>query len=444
MAAAFAARSGFPSLERYPLESDLGFALTAHMAAPSCPTPKLRVLLSEGGSTSAREAITLLGLAGHHVEICDPSPRCLGRFSRFVRAYHRCPGLGVDPAGYLAFIEDLLARRQFDVLLPIHEQGLLFAKVQLRLAARAGLALPAFTSYRTALDKARFSALLDQLRLPQPPTRIATAIDEARTATTPCVIKAAIGTASRGVWIVRSEAEHNAALRELAAITPQGGAILLQDFVEGPVEHAQAVFVHGELLAMHAYRRIAEGAGGGPAQKQSVSHDGVRADVAKLGRHLAWHGALSLDYIWCDGAPRYIDCNPRLVEPMSAALAGLDLLGLLLQVSRGLTPAPPAASRDGVRSHLVMQALLGSALRDASRRALLHELASLLGRRGKYAGSVEELTPLRTDWVSGIPLAATALILLARPSLATRLAVKGWGNHLLDAAAVRAIDDDIQ
>ena len=33
----------------------------------------LRVLVSEGSSTSAREAITILGLAGHHVEVCDPS-----------------------------------------------------------------------------------------------------------------------------------------------------------------------------------------------------------------------------------------------------------------------------------------------------------------------------------------------------------------------------------
>jgi hypothetical protein len=151
-----------------------------------------------------------------------------------------------------------------------------------------------------------------------------------------------------------------------------------------------------------------------------------------------------LDYVWHAETPRYIDCNPRLVEPMSAALAGTDLLGLLLLVSRGDAPEPPPVGRDGVRSHLAMQALLGSALRQGSRWALLRELASLSGLRGVYAGSVEELTPLKNDWISGIPLLATALILLARPGLAQRLAVKGWGDHLLDAAAVRAIDNDIR
>ena len=42
------------------------------------------------------------------------------------------PGIGADPEGYLAFICDLLARERFDVLLPIHEQGLIFARSHAR------------------------------------------------------------------------------------------------------------------------------------------------------------------------------------------------------------------------------------------------------------------------------------------------------------------------
>ena len=93
------------------------------MAESAKVRKQLRVLVPEGNSTSAREAITILGLAGHHVEVCDPAPVCLARFSRFVRKFHRCPGIGDDPAGFLAFIERLLASGRFDVLLPTHEQG---------------------------------------------------------------------------------------------------------------------------------------------------------------------------------------------------------------------------------------------------------------------------------------------------------------------------------
>src|SRR6478735_9861880 len=122
----------------------------------------LRVLVSEGNSTSAREAVTILGLSGHLVEVCDPSPWCLARFSRFVEKFHRCPGLRDDPAGYLRFVEELLESRRFDVLLPTHEQGFLFARVRQRLEGRAGLALPGFDAYRAAHSKAGVSRLLDR------------------------------------------------------------------------------------------------------------------------------------------------------------------------------------------------------------------------------------------------------------------------------------------
>ena len=131
----------------------------------------MRILLSEGASTSARQAITALGLKGHEVEICDPDPHCLGRFSRFVSRFHRCPGLGVDPEDIFSFVLDLLASRRFDVLLPIHEQGFLFAALRHRIPPHVGIALPSFESYERVHSKVGFSRLLSELNLPQPETR---------------------------------------------------------------------------------------------------------------------------------------------------------------------------------------------------------------------------------------------------------------------------------
>src|SRR5260370_42668183 len=127
----------------------------------------LRVLVYEGTSRSAGEAATILGLSGHLVEVCDPSRWCLARFSRFVQKYHRCPGLRDDPAGFLRFVEDLLTSQHFDVLLPIHEQGFLFARVQERLGHRPGLALPGFCSHRAPDSRAGFSACVVMLCWPQ-------------------------------------------------------------------------------------------------------------------------------------------------------------------------------------------------------------------------------------------------------------------------------------
>ena len=412
---------------------------SAHVSKP------LRVLVSEGNSTSSREAITILGLSGHMVEVCDPSPYCLARFSRFVDKFHRCPAMRDDPAGFLAFVEELLAAGHFDVLLPIHEQGFLFARVRQRLQDRVGLALPSFPSYRTAHGKAGFSRLLDQLGLPQPATRIVKSASELRDAVRfPCVVKTSVGTASRGNWFVRNDGDLEAALQELRANGAFADEVLVQELVAGTTEKAQAVFCRGKLIGFHAFRQIAAGAGGGEAIKQSVGRLNVRTLLATIGEKLAWHGALSVDYVVPDDSatPLLIDCNPRLVEPMSAYFAGVDLVGLLLQVSQGETPAAAPESRMGVRTHLAMQALLGCASRGGTRRDIIRECWRLETGSRPYADSAEELTPVRLDWISGVPLAMIAILLLLAPKLGVTLVRDGWGSHLLDLGSIRMIESE--
>ncbi len=404
------------------------------------------MLCSEGSSTSAREAITILGLSGHIVEVCDPSPYCLGRFSKFVAKFHRCPGLRDDPAGFLAFVNRLLTTQRYDVLLPIHEQGFLFARVQRRLNERVGFALPAFESYRIAHSKAGFSRLLIALGLPQPETRIVKSADKLRDAVRfPCVIKTSVGTASRGVWLVRNDDDLKQAELELSGNDAFDDEVLVQNFVAGTTEKAQAVFCGGRLVGFHAYRQIAAGAGGGDAIKQSVHREHVRDHFARIGEHLTWHGALSVDYILRDVSdqPLYIDCNPRLVEPMSAYLSGTDLVGMLLEVSLGESPFATSASHAGVRTHLAMQVLLGCAARGGTRREILRECGRLLTKTGLYADSREELTPMRLDPVSTVPLAMATLSLLFVPKLAHELVTRGWGAHLLDVETIREIESEI-
>ena len=402
----------------------------------------MRILLSEGSSTSAREAVTLLGLAGYHVEICDPDPHCIARFSRFVRQFHRCPGLGLDPQGYVAFVAELVAARRFDVLLPIHEQGLALAKVREALTPNVALALPAFAAYEQAVSKAGFSRLLSELGLPQPRTQLIETPGEALAQDAfPLVLKSAFGTASRGVWIVRNHDELCAAVAQMRDEEAFQEPVLVQEYIEASVEHAQAVFSEGEMLGMHAYRQVARGAGGGDAIKESVHRPEVGEHLAVIGRHLHWHGALSVDYLAAETPTeiRYIDCNPRLVEPVNAVLAGHDLLDLVLKVSIGAKPPPLPPGRPGVRTHLALQALLGCALRTRSRAALLRECWLLAARKGPYRGSQEELTPLRWDWASVAPTLVLASWLLIHPDAAASMAGQRWGDHLLNAKSVRLI-----
>src|SRR5262249_47500547 len=143
----------------------------------------------------------------------------------------------------------------------------------------------------------------------------------------PAVIKTSIGTASRGVWLVREVRELDEAVRELTAANAFADDVLVQEWIEGTTEKAQSVFSRGELLGFHAYRGVALGVGGGEAIKEGVDRPRVRAMLETIGRRLAWHGALSVDSLMpqTNATPLLIDCNPRPVEPMSAYLAGTDL-----------------------------------------------------------------------------------------------------------------------
>ena len=125
---------------------------------------------------------------------------------------------------------------------------------------------------------------------------------------------------------------------------------------------------------------------------------------------------------------------------MNACWSGLDLTQLLIEVSLGQAPPAAPPSRAGTRTHLAMQALLGCAMLGGSRRDVLREIWLLARRRGPYAGSREELTPVGLDWLSVVPLLMTVVFLLASPRLAHELPKRGWGAHLLSPQTIRMIE----
>src|SRR6056297_1898552 len=163
---------------------------------------RLRILLSEGSSLSARQ--TLYALGGRHaIDVLDPDPICQGRFSRFVRRFHRCPAYGKDPLGYLAALQRRVESGTYDVLIPTHEQVYLVSKCRERLQPHVGLAVPAFSKLDLLQSKVCFSRLLDELELPQPPCRIVTSAEELlASGPLPCFVKQPYSTAGQAVdWV---------------------------------------------------------------------------------------------------------------------------------------------------------------------------------------------------------------------------------------------------
>jgi len=406
----------------------------------------MRVLVTEGSSLSARETITALGLAGHEIVLCGSRTVCIGRFSRFVRRFILGPAPAKDPAAFFRFVMQTIERERVAVLVPSHEEALIFSKMLPSLEKRVAVALPRYESYLELLSKARFTAVLAKLGLPSPKTLVLDSIEVMeKAAFYPSFLKTEYGTASAGVWRLESFADLHKVLETgaLSEATNASSRLLLQERAPGALEAGYAEFDHGELVAFHASRRIIEGARGGRALNLGVERVDVARHFAAIGKHLDWHGPLAIDYLYDenDKIPRYIDASPRLCEPGAALAHGVDLPSMQVAISLGIRNGQTAFSSGGVKSHAMLQALLGSAERGATRRDLFRLSRQIESRRGEYEGSIEELTPTALDPLSALPLAFVKARLLARPSSAATIAGETVGAYAMDVRAVKAVEE---
>jgi hypothetical protein len=380
----------------------------------------MRVLMTDGSGLTARQTANRLSAAGHAVEALAPDPLCLCRFTRHVQRVRRVPVYGPDP---LRWLDAALAAYQaghFDVLFPTQEQVAVLASAPDRLRqAKVATAVPPFRALAAVQDKLSAFGTLSRLGLPQPRT----APDADGWTFFPAYVKEPIGTASGGVRRVTSASQ----LAEATA----GRRVLVQAAADGPLAMCQSVVDHGLLVAFHANLRTGEGAGGGASHKRSASLPQAREWLEVLAADLSWHGALSADVILTGPGPVFIDINPRLVEPENAWRSGVDLVGAMLELAASRNPAPQPEGQPGVATHQLLLAVLGAAQQHRGRAAVAAELRAAWRGTGRYAGSIEELTPARHDPLALAPLALASAATLVRPRSWSWFATGSVGSYAL-------------
>ena len=365
----------------------------------------MRVLMTDGSGLTARQTANRLWSAGHRVECLAPDPFCLCRFTRHVHRIRRVPAYGPNPLRWLNAALAIYESGHFDVLFPTQEQVAVLAAVPGRLRDSGVMtAVPPFSALVAVQDKLSAFATLSRLGVPQPPTGAGVA----GWTQFPAYVKEPIGTASGGVrWVETPEDMQDETL---------DGRVLVQAAVDGPLAMCQSVFNRGSLVAFHANLRIGEGANGSASHKRSIDLPEARNWLDVLGTDLEWHGALSADVILTNAGPVFIDINPRLVEPENAWLAGVDLVGAMLDVATAANPPRQADGKTGVATHQLLLALLGAAQRRNGRKGVIKELLAAWRSIGAYADSVEELTPAQHDLMALVPLALASVAILIKPT----------------------------
>lgn len=396
----------------------------------------VRVLLTEGSSLTAREVVTCLGPVGHHLEVLDPDAFCLARFSRWVAKVHRCPHAGADPLAYVDALGKVVAARGIDVVLPTHEQAWLLASAGPLLTPRVRVAVASAAAFDRVQSKVEFARLLDELGLPQPSWRVVESAGDLTGLAFPYWLKAAFSTAGQGVRKVVDARSRDTALDALSGEHP----MMAQQPAVGQYGQVQGLFDCGRLVAAHTSVQRGVGMGGSAAARLSVDHSRPREQIAALGEALRWHGGLTLDYLHEDSSPRYIECNPRTVEPANAAASGVNIPDLQVRMTAGeVLPSEPSTGLAGVRTHGAIALLMGSASRAASRPSLLGEMRDAIVNRGLYSNSAEQLTPLLRDPPSLAPAAFVAARLLLTPRGAAAIAGQAVASYSIGPDAVAAV-----
>ncbi|MFG0265393.1 MAG: ATP-grasp domain-containing protein [Rhodopirellula sp. JB055] len=412
-----------------------------------------RILLTEGSSTSARQTLHCLG-GRHTIDVMDSAALSQGRFSTFVRHWHRCPLSSADPIAYLRRLKELIDEHHYDVVVATHEQAYLLSRVREPLQNHVGVALPTLNAIDRLQNKANFARVMEELGLPQPHTRIidgtsAESLHEGCSAQSefPCFLKTAHGTAGRGVVAIHDSTEMREWIKEQTASNGSlpNQEIVLQSAAPGELSILQAVFDRGRLVAWHDATSLRRGVGGAPIVRVSTHREKVAEDVRKLGESLDWHGALFVEYFYDETTQKhlFIEANPRIGETVNAMLSGVNLCEILVNVSLKSVPetAPVASGVAGVQSHQFLTALLDQAMRTGSRAAVWRECMNRLRHRNGYRDSQPELMRLRQDPLSGVPPLAVGIELLISPKRAHKMVLSTVANYGLNADAVAKIAD---
>lgn len=406
---------------------------------------RLKILMTEGSSTSARQALYALG-PQHTIDVLDPSGLCVCRFSRLVRRWYRCPRFTVDPCGYLSCLGRRLKAERYDVLFPPHDEVYLLSRVRDALQRRVAVAIPDFDAVAQLHSKTKFLALLQELNLPYPETAIISQRAELEGwSDFPRYVKLDTGTAGQAVQLVRDRSELKSAVNnfERQAYWTDGTPILLQRPAEGHQAAARAVFRHGQLVGIHMIALRLRGVGGAPMARQSCFHPIVADHLAKLGQRLRWHGAMFTEYFFDEATqtPQYLEADPRIGDTANATFSGVNLCQLYLDVALGRDVEPLVDSAPSVKSHAGFLVLMSKALDGATRRELLAEMRRARRGTGIYENSREEMSRLGDDWLSTLPYVWVAGRLLVRPSSAANIVRNTVENYALSEDAARRIRD---
>lgn len=291
--------------------------------------------------------------------------------SRLVDARYRVPspvadwsagraGGGNTPAesAFVAAVTEICRREAIDVIFPSWDPyvGVLSKNRDHFAALGVTIPVPDFATVLTSIDKWRTVEAAQSVGFPCPRTYLYAAPEQLREIADreafPLVVKPRFTSGGRGMTIVRTRAELEAAAPRIAAAH---GAPLIQEYIPGG-DRTSVQFVldrDGSLLfAFHklrhrTFRRTARLA----TVSESARPDDRIVKTAALLKQIGWWGAMGIETIRDprDGLDKLMEVNPRFPRQVwNRTELGINEPAMCVRIARGERVEPVAGYPPGV------------------------------------------------------------------------------------------------
>ncbi|MGW8209266.1 MAG: carboxylate--amine ligase, partial [Syntrophobacteria bacterium] len=311
---------------------------------------KIRVFVTDGYWRKTVAAVRALGHMGLRVTVSESTYLAPALFSRYCYRRVRSPSPVLQPSQYLDFLEDYLTHHPHQVLMPMEEDTLLLlAQNRERFARLTRLPFAAYDNLLFARDKLKVLRQAEALDIPTPKTYEITSIDEIDPLTGqlqyPVVVKPRVGSGSAGIYYVAEPSQLSFALERLFL---SGELPLVQERLPADGAGIGASFLldqEHQIRASFIHRRIREyPVEGGPSTlRESIIHDQVRHDGARLLQNLHLTGVAMVEFKIDsrDGKAKLLEINPRFWGSLALAInAGVNFPYLLTLMAMDLDFPP--------------------------------------------------------------------------------------------------------
>jgi predicted ATP-grasp superfamily ATP-dependent carboligase len=318
----------------------------------------MRVLIFDSGPTSSYHAMRSAARAGHEVHLASAES------SVYFSSKYCSKAIALPPGeDHEAFTRSLVALARAErygaaLFCGDHEAEAIWAHRE-EIEPHLPCFLPDAKWRDVAFSKNAAYRHVEAIGVATPtvvyPRSQAEALLFAKTLGYPVVVKGERGSAGRRVRFSLGPRDLCAHYEEIDALErAEGGALSLQEYVDGPGYVVHALFFHGRPMAICAHRKDRElPVGRGVTSAATTVHEPelVQAALA-IFESLRWHGLAKLDFKRDrrDGRFKFIELDPRVSASIDITrAAGVDQVAMLCALAEGKQVQPRLEYRAGVR-----------------------------------------------------------------------------------------------